>query len=149
MKKYNVVSLLMVMVMSVVLLSGCSFKEAVTSRKVVASEDQKRLEVTLKADTTKGLEWRYIALAGNLVESQSKVENDMFSDTYIENYTLSMNDTLTDTLVLFLIENGDFENAKAYMYEISFDGDKIKIGDPQEKTVGYDKKLKEVIEKAK
>ena len=149
MKKMRLVSAVVVMLMSVTLLAGCSFKEAVTSRKVVPSEDGKRLEVTLKADVTKGLEWKYFALSGNLTESQSKVENDMFSDTYIENYTLSMNDTLSDTLVLFLIENGDTENARAYLYDISFDGDKIKIGDPQEKTVGYDKKLMEVIESAK
>ena len=135
--------------MSTLLLAGCSFKEAVTSRKVVTSEDGKHLELTLKADTTKNLEWKYLALSGNLTESQSKVENDMFSDTYIENYTLSMNDTLTDTLVLFLIEGGDVENAKAFIYDISFDGDKMKIGDPTEKTVGYDKKLMDVITRAK
>ncbi|MCR4690585.1 MAG: hypothetical protein K5739_04515 [Lachnospiraceae bacterium] len=149
MKKNRVVSLVMVLVVSMLMFTGCTLKDAVTSRKVVASEDGKRLEVTLKADVSKNLEWKYIALSGNLVESQSQVENDMFSDTYIENYTLSMNDTLSDTLVLFLIENGDTEKARAYLYDISFDGDKIQIGEPQEKTVGYDKKLKEVIDQAK
>lgn len=141
--------MLLMMVMSVIFLSGCSFKEAVTSRKVVASEDQKRLEVTLKADTEKGYEWKYIALNGNLTESQSNLQNDLFSDTFIKEYTLSMNDTLSDTLVLFLIQNGDNENAEAYLYDISFDGDKIKIGDPVKKTVGYDKDLMSAIERAK
>ena len=41
------------------------------------------------------------------------------------------------------------ENAKAYLYDISFDGDKIKIGDPTEKTVGYDKDLMSAIDRAK
>lgn len=141
--------MVMVLTLCLFFVCGCSLKEAVTSRKVVASEDGKRLEVTLKAETEKGMEWKYIALKGNLTESQSNVQNDMFSDTYIEEYTLSMNDTLSDTLVLFLIQNGDVENAKAYLYEISFDGDKIKIGDPTEKTVGYDKDLMAVIDRAK
>ena len=149
MKKNRITAMLLMMVMSVIFLSGCSFKEAVTSRKVVASEDQKRLEVTLKADTEKGYEWKYIALNGNLTESQSNLQNDLFSDTYIKEYTLSMNDTLSDTLVLFLIQNGDNENAEAYLYDISFDGDKIKIGDPVKKTVGYDKDLMSAIERAK
>ena len=149
MKKTRCMALGLVAVLSAILMTGCSFKEAVTSRKVEASEDEKRLEVTLKADTEKGYEWKYIALSGNLTESQSNLQNDLFSDTYIEEYTLSMNDTLTDTLVLFLIQNGDNENAKAYLYDISFDGDKIKIGDPTEKTVGYDKDLMSAIERAK
>ena len=149
MKKNRITAMLLMMVMSVIFLSGCSFKEAVTSRKVVASEDQKRLEVTLKADTEKGYEWKYIALNGNLTESQSNLQNDLFSDTFIKEYTLSMNDTLSDTLVLFLIQNGDNENAEAYLYDISFDGDKIKIGDPVKKTVGYDKDLMSAIERAK
>ena len=147
--KKRMASLITMLSISILLLSGCSMKEAVTSRKVVASEDEKRLEVTLKADTEKGYEWKYIALSGNLTESQSNLQNDLFSDTYIEEYVLSMNDTLSDTLVLFLIQNGDKENAKAYLYDISFDGDKIKIGDPTEKTVGYDKDLMSAIDRAK
>ena len=147
--KKRLVALMMTAAVVLSLLTGCSMKEAVTSRKVVASDDGKRLDVTLKADTEKGFEWKYIALSGNLTESQSDLQNDLFSDTYIEKYVLSMNDTLTDTLVLFLIQNGDNENAKAYLYDISFDGDKIKIGDPVEKTVGYDKDLMSAIEKAK
>ncbi len=149
MKKSRIVSLVIIMCLMVTTLCGCALKEAVTSRKVVASEDGKRLELTLKAETAKGYEWKYASLSGNLTESQSNLENDMFSETFIKNYTLSMNDTLSDTLVLFLIQNGDIENAKAYLYEISFDGDKIKIGDPQEKTVGYDKDLMEIASKAK
>ncbi|MBO4336620.1 MAG: hypothetical protein J5842_00930 [Lachnospiraceae bacterium] len=149
MKKRNIIKVFLVLCMSMVLLCGCTLKEAVTSRKVVASEDGKHLEVTLKAETAKGYEWKYSALNGNLTESQSNLENDMFSDTFIKEYTFSMNDTLSDTLVLYLIQNGDNENAKAYLYDISFDGDKIKVGDPQEKTVGYDKDLMTAIEKAK
>ncbi|MCR5339345.1 MAG: hypothetical protein K6E75_12400 [Lachnospiraceae bacterium] len=147
--KKRIVSLLMVLTLCMLFVCGCSLKEAVTSRKVVPSEDGKRLELTLKAETEKGMEWKYIALSGNLTESQSNLQNDMFSDTFIKEYTLSMNDTLSDTLVLFLIQNGDVENAKAYLYDISFDGDKIKIGDPTEKTVGYDKDLMAVIDRAK
>ncbi len=147
--KKRIAAMITLLSICTLLLSGCSMKEAVTSRKVVASEDEKRLEVTLKADTEKGYEWKYIALSGNLTESQSNLQNDLFSDTYIEEYVLSMNDTLSDTLVLFLIQNGDKENAKAYLYDISFDGDKIKIGDPTEKTVGYDKDLMSAIDRAK
>lgn len=149
MKKSRLLALVMAVVLSALVLSGCALKEAVTSRKVVPSEDGKRVELTLKAETAKNLEWKYAALKGNLTESQSKLENDMFSDTFIKEYTLSMNDTLTDTLVLFLIQDGDIENSKAYLYEISFDGNKVVIGDPQEKTTGYDKDLMAAAQSAK
>lgn len=138
--------LLCMMIFSTFLLQGCSLKEAETSRKVVVSENGKNLEVTLKSNTAQGYSWRYVT-GSSLVESSSTLKNDLFSDTYVEKYVFSMNDTKSDTLILVLLQNEDYDNAKVFSYDVSFKDGSMVVGKCQESTLKYDKKLYDQITK--
>ena len=125
-------------------LQGCGIRKAETSRKVTLSEDEKFLVVTLKSNTEDHFEWRYL---GPVIISESKLANDIFSNTYIQKYKFSINSGVNEAVVDFvLIQNGDIDNAMAYEYVVTRNDDKISLGDCKEKTVGYYDDLKTALQ---
>lgn len=113
---------------TMLLLQGCSLKEAETTIKVTQSDDKRKLQVELKADTSKNYEWKYFTLHGIVTESTLPDNTkDLLSTTYITKYRFSANDEGQETMYFVLIKDGDLETAKAYVYDITVDANSAMI----------------------
>jgi len=129
-------------------LTGCGNKTGETSYKVTLTEDQTRLDVELKADTSKGFEWKYYTDNNVLTEITQTPENDIFSNTYILKYRFNAQVSESDTIYFVLSKNGDVETAKSYSYSVDVSNDGIiTLGDVKEDAVKDLPKLMEKMNK--
>lgn len=132
-KKGIVVGLLAVMF----ILQGCTLRDAETTINVTQSDDKRKLQVELKADTSQNYEWKYFTQNGLVIETTlPENTSDQFSTTYITRYRFGAHDEGQDTMYFVLIKDGDLETAKAYAYEVSVDANAaLTISQPTEMTV--------------
>lgn len=141
------------LLLGMLVLQGCSIKDAQTTIKVTQSDDKRKVQVELKADTSQNYEWVYFTQNNLITESNlPESTNDQFSTTFITKYRFSAHDEGEDTMYFVLIKDGDLEKAKAYAYEMSVNDEaKIKMSDVTEMTVGLYpdilKKLEETVKK--
>lgn len=129
-------------------LQGCTLREAQTTIQVTQSDDKRKLQVELKADTSQNYEWKYYTQNG-LISESTLPENtsDQFSTTYITRYRFTAHDEGTDTIYFILIKDGDLETAKAYAYEVTVDENAaIRISSPTEMTINL---YPEIMERVK
>lgn len=129
-------------------LQGCTLMDPETSYKVTLDDASKKVEMELKADLTQGYEWMFFTASGVLIQASTPTyRNDIFSDTYITKCTFTAHEQESDELYLILIKDGDVDNAKAYIYPVSYDANGIcTLGKVEEKSVGLNKDLKSRVE---
>lgn len=133
---------MVIFMMSTFLLQGCAIMEGETSRKMTITQNNKQLDVVLKADQEKNYEWQYFTKRDKLNEMEERLSNNILSNTYTKTYKFGMNESEEDTLILVLYQTDDVENGKVYSYEISFDTEgNISVGDCKESTLKYDEDL--------
>jgi hypothetical protein len=113
------------LVMSMMLLQGCSITEPETSHLVKLSEDGKTLTAELKASTDDGYEWQYLFNGNQFSEESANYSNNIFSNTYGSTYTFIATDTGKDTFYLLLVKDGDYDTAKVFSYELSVDNNSV------------------------
>lgn len=117
----KVVSVVLMMIIGVMALTGCAITKPETSHLVTLSDDGKKIVADLKQSTSEGYEWQYSIEGNNLQESASDFTNNIFSDTYGSKYDFVAADTGQDTLFLILTKDGDLDNAKVFYYTVSID----------------------------
>lgn len=122
MKRFRKMFLAMVMMLSMVILPGCSYEELttpVTSHEITNDENNNfAFRVELKADLTQGYKW-YVYATAEIDESDMKVHEGFLNDTYTTKYKYIVRNAGEFDFYLILVKDGNLETARIFPYEMT------------------------------
>lgn len=145
-------SLLLVAILVVAFcLQGCSIKPAETTYNVYTDATGKKVTIELKADKSQGYQWKYYTETGALLKSSTDLDrDDILSETRITKCTYKAEEPSTDSITIVLIKDGNIDEAKAFVYPITYNADlKATIGTAVEYTVGLNNDIKTKVQNLK
>lgn len=122
MKKFRNVFWGMVLILSMLVLQGCSYSELttpVTSHEVTNDETNTfAFHVELNADLTQNYAW-YVYATKEIDEADNKVHKGLLNDTYTNNYKYIIRDDGEFDFYLILVKDGNLETARIYPYKMT------------------------------
>ena len=123
MKKFRNVFFGMVLLISMLALSGCSYSELttpVTSHELTVEETSTNtwaFRVELNADLSQNYAW-YVYATKEIDEAENKVHKGLLNDTFTNKYKYIVRDDGEFKFYLILVKDGNLETARIYPYEM-------------------------------
>ena len=135
--------------LSVFVLSGCSYEELttpVTSHEVTYDENNEfAYRVELKADLTQGYKW-YVYATAEIDEADMKVHEGLLNDTYTTKYKYIVRNLGEFDFYLILVKDGNLETARIFPYEMTVtDQDGISFEEMSAYNLNTDTKLMKTL----
>ena len=148
MKKLKRLFLAAGLIVSMLVLQGCSFSELttpVTSHSVSKDEnDGLKFHVDLKADTSQNYKWYYYS-DSEIDQAKDKVSDGMFNDTRTNNYEFIVREEKDFTFYLVLVQDSNLETARIFPYKMSVKGSDVQIEEMAAYNLNTDKKLMKTL----
>lgn len=148
-KRFRKMFLAVVVMLSLLILPGCSFEELttpVTSHAVTHDENNNfAFHVELKADLTQGYKW-YVYATDEIDESDMKVHEGLLNDTYTTKYKYIVRNSGEFDFYLILVKDGNLETARIFPYEMTVtDQDGITFEEMSAYNLNTDTKLMKTL----
>ena len=148
MKRLKKLFLAVVLIVSMLVLQGCSVSELttpVTSHSVTKDENNSlKFHADLKADMSQNYKW-YVYSTIEIDEAQNKISDGMFNDTRTNKYEFIVREESEFTFYLILVKDANLETARIYPYEMSSAGGDLKIEEMAAYNLNTDKKLMKTL----
>lgn len=136
------------LIVSMLVLTGCSYEELttpVTSHSVTKDDrDGLRFHADLKADMSQNYKW-YVYATGEIDQADDKISEGMFNDTRTDKYEFVIRQEYDFTFYLILVQDGNLETARIYPYNMVMKGGDVQIEELAAYNLNTDKKLMKTL----